>query len=270
MWLAGATEVPEGGTSLMQFDFTVPGGFDPATQGFRVAVVPAHPSNPELFVTYAGEGYDLALGSAVVGTLGVANFELCDVNQDGSCDVDDIDALTAGIANSATTAAMDLNSDGSVDLVDRDVWVRDLMHLYYGDSNLDGEFNTSDLVFVLQQGQFEDAVVGNSTWGSGDWSGDLEFSTSDFITAFQDGGFEQGPLRRRVCGPRACQLDAVNYRVVNKRARGASFLSTSSVVRIVAVRSANESFSIGLRRDMRRLVRERRLCRVECLAHGRR
>jgi hypothetical protein len=192
MWPAGATEVPAAGTSLMQFDFQVPGGFDPLRQGFRVEIVPAHPSNPDLFVTYAGEGFDLILGSAVIGTLGAA-FELCDINQDGSCDVLDIDLLTSSIFNGTTTDLMDLNGDGAVDQTDRDVWVRDLMNTYYGDSNLDGEFTTTDLVQVLQSGQFEDSVPGNSSWASGDWSGDLEFNTSDLITAFQDGGFEQGP-----------------------------------------------------------------------------
>ncbi|MCA9149585.1 MAG: hypothetical protein KDA92_09815 [Planctomycetales bacterium] len=189
---AGPTQVPGNGTSLMQVNFTVPGGFDPLTQGFRATIVPAHPSNPDLYVTFAGDGYDLELGSIDIGTPGTG-FDLCDINRDGSCDVADIDALTLAIVEANTTSAMDLNADGNVDTLDRDYWVHDLMNLYYGDSNLDGVFDTSDLVLVLQAGQFEDDVVGNATWATGDWSGDLEFSTSDLITAFQDGGFEQGP-----------------------------------------------------------------------------
>jgi hypothetical protein len=64
---------------------------------------------------------------------------------------------------------------------------------YYGDANLNGEFNSSDLVDVFQLGQYEDGVAANSGWAAGDWNGDREFDSSDFVTAFQAGGYEQGP-----------------------------------------------------------------------------
>jgi hypothetical protein len=76
---------------------------------------------------------------------------------------------------------------------DRRVWVQDLKRTYFGDANLDGEFNTGDLVQVFQGGEFEDGFLTNSGWSEGDWDGDLEFDTSDFVIAFQAGGFEQGP-----------------------------------------------------------------------------
>ncbi|MEZ6119683.1 MAG: hypothetical protein R3C28_24380 [Pirellulaceae bacterium] len=49
------------------------------------------------------------------------------------------------------------------------------------------------LWLCLRQGEYEDGIVGNSVWETGDWNGDGRFSTSDFVTAFEAGGFEQGP-----------------------------------------------------------------------------
>ncbi len=62
-----------------------------------------------------------------------------------------------------------------------------------GDANLDGVFNSADLVAVFAMGQYEDLIPLNSTWVSGDWNGDGEFDTSDLVLAFQEGRYEQGP-----------------------------------------------------------------------------
>jgi hypothetical protein len=62
-----------------------------------------------------------------------------------------------------------------------------------GDSNLDGEFSSTDFVVVFTAGQYEDTVAGNSTWGTGDWNGDGEFNSGDFVEAFTEGGYEKGP-----------------------------------------------------------------------------
>ncbi len=64
---------------------------------------------------------------------------------------------------------------------------------YFGDSNLDGQFNSSDLVLVFTLGKYEDGVPFKAGWADGDWNGDAEFNSSDFVTAFAGGGFEQGP-----------------------------------------------------------------------------
>jgi hypothetical protein len=116
-----------------------------------------------------------------------------DFNGNGALDADDIDLLTTEVNAGDNDPAFDLDGDGLVTQMDRDVWVNDLRGTYYGDSDLDGEFNSSDFVFVFQAGQYEDSEPGNSTWATGDWNGDTEFDSSDFVTAFQAGGFEQGP-----------------------------------------------------------------------------
>ena len=60
------------------------------------------------------------------------------------------------------------------------------------DANLDGQFDSSDLVSAFAGGKFEDDVM--ATWAEGDWNADLRFNSSDLVAAFADGGYESGPL----------------------------------------------------------------------------
>ncbi len=116
-----------------------------------------------------------------------------DFNQDGVLDEQDIDALTMEVLSGGTGAAFDVNQDGAVTDDDRLYWVDELKMTYMGDSNLDGEFSSADLVQVLSAGQYEDAIDGNSTWATGDWDGNADFNSSDFVTALAAGGYEIGP-----------------------------------------------------------------------------
>jgi hypothetical protein len=61
-----------------------------------------------------------------------------------------------------------------------------------GDANLDGEFNSSDLVEVFQRGKYELDI--DAGWAEGDWNGDRRFDSGDMVAAFQDGGYEVGAL----------------------------------------------------------------------------
>lgn len=70
-----------------------------------------------------------------------------------------------------------------------------------GDSNLDGRFNSGDLVEVFQAGQYEDGIDGNSGWAEGDWDGDGDFTTSDLTKAFQDGRYDQNVRDKAVAIP---------------------------------------------------------------------
>ena len=63
---------------------------------------------------------------------------------------------------------------------------------WFGDANLDGQFDNVDVVSLLQAGQYEDDVLGNSTWATGDWNADGEFDRADLVLALQDGGYGQG------------------------------------------------------------------------------
>jgi hypothetical protein len=55
----------------------------------------------------------------------------------------------------------------------------ELTQTWIGDANLDGEFNSSDLLHVFQTGQYEDVENGNSNWSTGDWNTDGDFASAD-------------------------------------------------------------------------------------------
>ena len=133
----------------------------------------------------------------------------CDVNGDGICDAGDIDALTRAILDGSQEPAFDLDQNGSVNREDRRVWVKELMGTYFGDANLDLEFNSADLVAIFDVGVYEDDRIGNAGWAEGDWDGDLEFTTSDLVVAFADGGYEQGPIIPAAATPEPASMTAM-------------------------------------------------------------
>ena len=107
-------------------------------------------------------------------------------------------------------AAFDVNADGIVDLEDPRFWVTHLKHTWFGDANLDGEFNSADLVQVLSFGKYEATefdeygdMIDPAGWASGDWNTDGEFNTADLIVALADGGYEAGPRPAAVPEPSA-------------------------------------------------------------------
>ncbi len=116
-----------------------------------------------------------------------------DFDGNGLLDATDIDLLSAEVRAGSNRLSFDVTGDGAVNEQDRFFWIEALKNTYLGDSNLDGEFNTGDLLAVFTAGEFEDDLVGNSTWATGDWNGDTEFGTGDLIAAFVADGFEKGP-----------------------------------------------------------------------------
>jgi len=124
-----------------------------------------------------------------------------DINGDGLLSVLDIDQMAAWLQQGLTDRVFDLNGDLQVNAADHQFLADRLMNLYFGDSNLDGQFDSADLIQVFVFGTYEDQIPLNSHWQSGDWSGDLEFSSSDLILAFQQAGYEQG-----VRPPRGAEL----------------------------------------------------------------
>jgi hypothetical protein len=119
------------------------------------------------------------------------NRSECDVDGDGMCTVGDIDLISSAIRAGHVFQHFDLNMDGTANASDPSFWVSSLMTTYFGDANLDGEFNSSDLVDVLASGMYEADV--DSGWATGDWNGDLRTNSSDLVVALADGGYEAGP-----------------------------------------------------------------------------
>ena len=113
-----------------------------------------------------------------------------DLNHDGRIGVEDINLLlqaidpTPGAGNhQLTDSFFDLNGDGDIDSEDLEQLIVYVIKTYYGDGNLDGVFDSSDVTLAFQGGEYEDSVANNSQWEEGDWNGDGEFTSSDFVAA---------------------------------------------------------------------------------------
>jgi hypothetical protein len=119
--------------------------------------------------------------------------ELGDFSSNGVLDAVDIDMLSSQFRRVPDDRLFDLNNDATLTQEDRTAWVHDLANTFFGDSNLDGEFNSSDMTFVFQANEYEDNITLNSTWADGDWNGDGDFDSGDLVAAFKDGGYEKGP-----------------------------------------------------------------------------
>ncbi len=124
--------------------------------------------------------------------LRVGNYRAVgDLTDDGFVDAADIDYLCQTLA--AGQASADLTGDGLVDQADVDFLVRELLKSRPGDANLDGVFDSADLVQIFQQGAYEDGVSANSGWAAGDWNCDRDFDSADLVVAFQEGGYVAPP-----------------------------------------------------------------------------
>lgn len=123
--------------------------------------------------------------SALGGSPGAseASSTNADFDGDGDVDANDIDLLSNGIKQA--DLRFDLNQDGTADVLDRDFLITQHLNTSLGDSNLDGVFDSGDLVNVFTAGVYEDNVPNNAGWSEGDWDGDGEFTTADLVAAFQ-------------------------------------------------------------------------------------
>ncbi|MDG2385712.1 MAG: PEP-CTERM sorting domain-containing protein [Pirellulaceae bacterium] len=112
-----------------------------------------------------------------------------DYNGNGLLDADDLDLqASVGIANN--DLSYDLNDDGVVNSTDRRVWVNDLKNTWMGDANLNGAFDSSDLVAVFATAKYETTQA--ATWGQGDWDGNGVFDSGDLVEAFSNAGYNVG------------------------------------------------------------------------------
>jgi hypothetical protein len=199
-----------GGGSLHHWDYSEPfvaEGYDEeltdVTADYGFAQVEVTPR--QLTITYISGETGLIVGDlngngrADPGEESFGQFQIVDysmtdgdVNQDGEMNVDDIDDLSAAVRAGLTDDRYDVNRDGSVNEDDRAALLDWYLLIRPGDSNLDGQFNSADLVLTFQAGQYEDRIVGNSGWGEGDWNGDGDFTSADMVMAFQTGLYEIG------------------------------------------------------------------------------
>lgn len=139
-------------------------------------------SDDEMLMLFENPGMAIGLDATLPG----------DYNGDGTVDGQDIDLQAAAMASANPDLSLyDEDDDGVVDGNDRRILLRDHVGTWMGDSDLNGEFNSSDFVTVFSSGKYETSQP--ATWGEGDWDGDGVFASSDFVAAFGDGGYEVGP-----------------------------------------------------------------------------
>lgn len=111
-----------------------------------------------------------------------------DFNGDGTVDVSDLNDLNQAFKDKSSDAKYDVNLDLQIDYNDVLAWIKWSKGTCIGDVNLDGAFNSSDLVELFKQGLYETEEF--ATWTSGDWNGDCKFDSSDLLLAFQEGCYE--------------------------------------------------------------------------------
>ena len=112
-----------------------------------------------------------------------------DFDSNGVTDQRDIDALCRN--HGGNDLRFDLNGDGSINERDLNFMIEQVLGTTLGDANLDGVFNSSDLVRVFEFGQFEDGIEDNSGWEQGDWNCDGDFTSRDLVAVFIVGGFQE-------------------------------------------------------------------------------
>lgn len=129
----------------------------------------------------AGNLVDGRFNIAVVGEQPLPG----DFNADGVVDGEDLADLCEGIH--ADDLDYDLNQDGVVDKGDMDQLVHEVLNTHYGDANLDGAFDTADLVQIFSAGKYETGA--DAVWAEGDFNCDGIVDSSDLVVALADGGY---------------------------------------------------------------------------------
>lgn len=114
-----------------------------------------------------------------------------DFDGDGKLSLTDLNELADAILDDAEVdEELDLNGDGLLNRADQVFWIRELKHTWVGDTDLDGYFDSNDMISVFQTGLYETDQPAD--WQDGDWNGNNRFETRDLIFAFQHGGYESG------------------------------------------------------------------------------
>lgn len=182
-----------GGETIIQ-QFAYRDSWYPETDGDGYSLEVVDPTDPVLANWARKSSWRPSL--QIGGTPGQGTSPRGDFSGNGSIGAEDIDALFGAIQSQTNPSAYDLTGDRRVDFDDAIELVEGILQTSFGDADVDGLFNSSDIVRVLQAGEYEDTLVGNSTWADGDWNGDGEFTSDDIVLAFQRGNFAQQAVRR--------------------------------------------------------------------------
>lgn len=133
-----------------------------------------------------------------------AAITLGDFDRDGLHDVDDVDLLATTILRQEYHPFFDINSDGLMNQDDRIMWVTEVKNSWFGDANLDGMFDSDDLIEVFSQGKYGTGEAAG--WAEGDFDGDLDFDADDLLHALAGGGYDIGARKVTAAVPEATSL----------------------------------------------------------------
>ncbi len=123
-------------------------------------------------------------------TVAIAIEKRGDFNGDGWVGSDDISLMCAALDAPDSSKQFDLTSDNLVDQRDFEFMIEEILQTSVGDANLDGVFDSADLVLIFQAGEYEDETLDNSSWAEGDWDCDGDFTSADLVKAFQRGKYQ--------------------------------------------------------------------------------
>ena len=132
----------------------------------------------------------LTEGHAPMNAMSLMYCRPGDFNSDGVVDVLDLEELNQATKNGSNDWQYDINIDGQVNNDDVLAWITWSKGTCIGDVNLDGVFDSTDLIELFQVGIYESGDT--ATWVTGDWNGDCVFDSSDLLLAFQEGCYEAG------------------------------------------------------------------------------
>ncbi len=163
---------------------------------------PVDPGVPVIWGNFAGEFF-FREASVTHGFMGVGG----DVNRDLRLDAADIDAIMSAVRNNVQDPRFNFTTDTLIDWADASAWVHRAAKTTFGDANLDGRFESGDLVHVFQAGTYED--VTSAGWEKGDWNGDQRFTSEDLVVAMQDGGYAAGNTGVAEVPEPCCELFAL-------------------------------------------------------------
>ncbi len=126
------------------------------------------------------------------GSPGAADIDDPDVNDDNVVNLADIESICSSLR--AGDSRYDFTQDGRVQ--PNDLWwvVQNVLKTGPGDANLDGRFDSDDLVRVFQAGNYESGLADSARWSTGDWNCDGRFTSSDLVLSFQSTPYAEDSL----------------------------------------------------------------------------
>jgi hypothetical protein len=105
-----------------------------------------------------------------------------DFDESGQISPDDIDHFWKSVRLGVEDLRYDTNGNGQVEEGDVAWLHRTYINRSEADVNLDGVFNSSDLVKIFQAAKYETGE--EATWTEGDWDNDGDFDSSDLVRGF--------------------------------------------------------------------------------------